>query len=107
MASIKLSQAMSLASNFLGARGGVSKFPKAAATDLLKKNPLELDFEKSPTAHLVKNPLEFTNITFPRDLGTGGGHFIIFYSISNNKTLKGDRQFNEKIGVKIDSEDIS
>ena len=78
MASIKLSQIMSVANSFLGGSGGLSKHPKAAATELLKKNPLELNFSKSPTAHLVKNPLEFTNITFPRDLGTGGGHFIIF-----------------------------
>ena len=60
-----------------------------------------------PTAHLVKNPLEFTNIQFPRDLGVGGGHYIIFYSISNNKSIEEDTKFNKEIGVSIDSEDLT
>ena len=74
--------------------------------DLLKKNPLELDHSKSPTAHLTRNPLEFQHIQFPEDLGQDGGHYMIFYSISNNKSLTADKEFNDKIGVSIDSEDI-
>ena len=105
MPSIKLGQALSVVSQFLGGSKGISASPKAAAADLLKKSPLEMK-TGSPTAHLVKNPLEFTNIQFPRDLGIGGGHFIIFYSISNNKSLTRDRKFNRDIGVSIDSEDI-
>ena len=35
-----------------------------------------------------------------------GGHYMIFYSISNNKSLTADKEFNDKIGVSIDSEDI-
>ena len=31
---------------------------------------------------------------------------MIFYSISNNKSLTADKEFNDKIGVSIDSEDI-
>ena len=105
MPSIKLGQALSVVNQFLGGGKGVSQNPKAAAVDLLKKSPLEMK-TGSPTAHLVKNPLEFTNIQFPRDLGVGGGHFIIFYSISNNKSITRDRKFNKDIGVSIDSEDI-
>jgi len=104
MPSIKLGQALSVVNQFLGGGKGVSQNPKAAAVDLLKKSPLEMK-TGSPTAHLVKNPLEFTNIQFPRDLGVGGGHFIIFYSISNNKSITRDRKFNKDIGVSIDSED--
>ena len=108
MASVKLGQLLSVAGNILGLGGGLSQRPKTFATQLLKSNPLEIDEAKSPTAHLVKNPLEFTNIQFPRDLGLqdGAGHYIIFYSISNNKSLKGDKAFNNKIGASIDSEDI-
>ena len=105
MPSIKLGQALSVVNQFLGGSGGVAASPKQAAVDLLKKSPLEMK-SGSPTAHLVKNPLEFTNIQFPRDLGTGGGHYIIFYSISNNKSLERDTEFNKQIGVNIDSEDI-
>ena len=105
MPSIKLGQALSVVNQFLGGGKGLSQNPKAAAVDLLKKSPLEMK-TGSPTAHLVKNPLEFTNIQFPRDLGVGGGHFIIFYSISNNKSITRDRKFNKDIGVSIDSEDI-
>ena len=104
MPSIKLGQALSVVNQFLGGGKGLSQNPKAAAVDLLKKSPLEMK-TGAPTAHLVKNPLEFTNIQFPRDLGVGGGHFIIFYSISNNKSLTRDRKFNRDIGVSIDSED--
>ena len=31
---------------------------------------------------------------------------MIFYSISNNKSIKRDKEFNDKIGVSIDSEDV-
>ena len=108
MASVKLGQLLSVAGNILGLGGGLTQRPKTFATQLLKSNPLEIDEAKSPTAHLVKNPLEFTNIQFPRDLGLqdGAGHYIIFYSISNNKSLKGDKAFNNKIGASIDTEDI-
>ena len=56
--------------------------------------------------HLTRNPLEFQHIQFPEDLGQDGGHYMIFYSISNNKSLTTDKEFNDKIGVSIDSEDI-
>ena len=111
MASVKLGQLLSVAGNILGLGGGLSQRPKTFATQLLKSNPLEIDEAKSPTAHLVKNPLEFTQLQFPRDLGlnNGHGHYIIFYSISNNKSLKDglDTEFNNRIGVAIDEEDIA
>ena len=109
MPSIKLSQIIGAASSFLGSSRGISQNPKAAAVDLLKKNPLELDHSKSPTAHLTRNPLEFQHIQFPEDLGQDGGHYMIFYSISNNKSLKSiDKEFYEKNkGLAIDSEDIN
>ena len=106
MPSIKLGQLLSAANHFLGGGKGISAHPKQAAVDLLKKNPLELDHSKSPTAHLTRNPLEFQHIQFPEDLGQDGGHYMIFYSISNNKSLTADKEFNDKIGVSIDSEDI-
>ena len=105
MGSIKLGSALSVVSQFLGASKSGGGSPKMQAASLLKESPLEMK-TGSPTAHLVKNPLEFTSIQFPRDLGVGGGHFIIFYSISNNKSIKGDKKFNDSIGVSIDSEDI-
>ena len=106
MGSIKLGQAISMAANFLGAKSSSSASPKQKAADLLKESPLEMK-TGSPTAHLVKNPLAFTSLQYPRDLGTGGGHFIIFYSISNNKSMDIDQEFNKSIGVKIDSEDVT
>jgi len=106
MASIKLGSLLGLKNKLFG--GGLPSHPKAMAQELLTKNPLTIDPTQSPTAHLVKNPLGFTNIQFPRDLGSqnGMGHYIIFYSISNNKSINLDKKFNDKIGVSIDSEDI-
>ena len=103
MGSIKLGSALSVVSQFLGqGKSGGGGTPKMKAASLLKESPLEMK-TGSPTAHLVKNPLAFTSIQFPRDLGTGGGHFIIFYSISNNDSLTTDTKFNKEIGVSIDS----
>ena len=107
MPSIKLGQLLSAANHFLGGGRGLSAHPKQAAVDLLKRNPLEIYHSKSPTAHLTRNPLEFQHIQFPEDLGQDGGHYMIFYSISNNKSLTADKEFNDKIGVSIDSEDIT
>ena len=94
---------MSVANSFLGGSKGTSKVPKQAAVDLLKKSPLEMKASDGQ-AHLVGNPLAFTSLQYPRNLGVDGGHFIIFYSISNNKSLDKDTEFNKKIGVSIDSE---
>lgn len=107
MGSIKLGQAISMAANFLGAKSSSSASPKQKAVDLLRESPNEMNSSsKSSTAHLVKNPLAFTSLQYPRDLGIDGGHFIIFYSISNNKSMDIDQKFNKSIGVKIDSEDV-
>ena len=103
MPSIKLGQALSVVNQFLGGSGGVAASPKQAAVDLLKKSPLEMKASNGQ-AHLVGNPLAFTSLQYPRNLGVDGGHFIIFYSISNNKSLDKDTEFNKKIGVSIDSE---
>ena len=97
---------MSVANSFLGGSKGTSKVPKQAAVDLLKKSPLEMKASDGQ-AHLVGNPLAFTSLQYPRNLGVDGGHFIIFYSISNNKSLDKDTEFNKKIGVSIDSEDVT
>jgi len=108
MASIKLSDITGLKNKLFG--GGLPANPKASAQALLKQNPLEINEpSKNPLAHLNYNPLGFTNIQFPRDLGleNGAGHFIIFYSISNTKSLDIDKQFHkENKGLAIDSEDI-
>ena len=97
---------MSAANSFLGAGKGTTASPKQAAVDLLKESPLEMATSRSPTKHVDRNPLEFTSLQYPRDLGVDGGHFIIFYSISNNKSLDIDQKFNNQIGVKIDAEDV-
>ena len=81
--------------------GGLPSHPKQMAVDLLKSNPLEISPSQSPTAHLVKNPLEFATLQYPKDLGlqSGAGHYILFYSISNTKSLGIDKKFNDRIGV--------
>jgi hypothetical protein len=105
MGSVKLSSIITAANSFLGAGKGTTASPKQAAVDLLKESPLEMATSRSPTKHVDRNPLAFTSLQYPRDLGVDGGHFIIFYSISNNKSMDIDQKFNKKIGVKIDSED--
>ncbi len=97
MASIKLGSLLSLGSGILK-NALASQQSKSMAQDLLKTSKLELRDKKAPTAHMQSDPLEFTNIKFPRDLGnTDQGHYMIFYIISNNHSKFADKQFNEQL----------
>ena len=97
MASIKLGSLLSLGSGMLK-NALASQQSKSMAQDLLKTSKLELRDKKAPTAHMQSDPLEFTNIKFPRDLGnTDQGHYMIFYIISNTHSKFQDKQFNEQL----------
>ena len=97
MASIKLGSLLSLGSGILK-NALASQQSKSMAQDLLKTSKLELRDKKEPTAHMRSDPLEFTNIKFPRDLGnTDQGHYMIFYVISNTHSKFADKQFNEQL----------
>ncbi len=97
MASIKLGSLISLGSGILK-NALASQQSKSMAQDLLKTSKLELRDKKAPTAHMQSDPLEFTNIRFPRDLGnTDNGHYMIFYIISNTHSKFADKQFNEQL----------
>ena len=97
MASIKLGSLLSLGSGML-MNALASQQSKSMAQDLLKTSKLELRDKKAPTAHMQSDPLEFTNIKFPRDLGnTDQGHYMIFYIISNTYSKFQDKQFNEQL----------
>ena len=97
MASIKLGSLLSLGSDILK-NALASQQSKSMAQDLLKTSKLELRDKKAPTAHMRSDPLEFTNIKFPRDLGnTDQGHYMIFYVISNTHSKLQDKQFNEDL----------
>ena len=97
MASIKLGSLLSLGSGILK-NALASQQSKSMAQDLLKTSKLELRDKKAPTAHMQSDPLEFTNIKFPRDLGnTDQGHYMIFYVISNTHSKFADKQFNEQL----------
>ena len=97
MASIKLGSLINLGSGILK-NALASQQSKSMAQDLLKTSKLELRDKKAPTAHMRSDPLEFTNIKFPRDLGnTDQGHYMIFYVISNTHSKIQDKQFNEQL----------
>ena len=97
MASIKLGSLLSLGSGILK-NALASQQSKSMAQDLLKTSKLELRDKKAPTAHMQSDPLEFTNIKFPRDLGnTDQGHYMIFYVISNTHSKIPDKKFNEQL----------
>ena len=101
MPSIKLGQLMSLASRFTG-KSLTNQQAKAAASNLLKKSPLEMPAEKSPTAHMNANLLSFAPIQFPSDLGNDEqGHFMIFYSISNKHSALSDQNFMRELGAGV------
>ena len=89
MASIKLGSLLSLGSGILKNALNNSQQSKSMAQDLLKTSKLELRNKKRLRSY-TSDPLEFTNIKFPRDLGnTDQGHYMIFYIISNTHSKFG------------------
>ena len=95
MASIKLGQLLNLGAGLLR-NSFTNQQTKAMAQNLLQDSKLELRDKKAPLSHMRSDPLAFTNIKFPRDLGnTDQGHYMIFYIISNSHSKFADKQFNE------------
>ena len=75
------------------------------AAQLLKKSPFEIN--DSPVEAAKRDPLQFSFISYPRDLATAEvGHYILFYTLKNkfsagtNKDLQlaRDLGFASKIG---------
>ena len=102
MASIKLGQLLTLGGGLVQGLGSnlTSQQTKAAAQDLLKKSKLELPSTKEPTAHMKSNPLGFSQIQFPKDLGNSEqGHYMIFYTVSSKHSTAADLKFAEDLGL--------
>src|SRR6056300_350775 len=103
MASIKLGQLLTLGGSLVQGLGSslTSQQTKAAAQDLLKKSKLELPSTKEPTAHMKADPLAFSQIQFPADLGNSEqGHYMIFYTVSSKHSTAADLKFAEDLGLK-------
>ena len=76
MKKIKLGSLLSLGSGILK-NALASQQSKSMAQDLLKTSKLELRDKKALYGSYESDPLEFTNIKFPRDLGNTDQGFII------------------------------
>ena len=98
-----------IASNFLSS--GNQKDAGKVSAQLLKKGPF--DIPDSPSAKLRANPLSFSAVQYPLDLGTNElGHYILFesgsfkYNPGNDSMFKysSDAQTIETKGVKKKAE---
>ena len=71
------------------------------AAQLLKKSPFETP--DSPIAKATADPLQFSHVSYPRDLESNGlGHYILFYAISNNyEEVEGDLKTSKQISPQI------
>jgi len=71
------------------------------AAQLLTKSPFEVP--DSPIAKATTDPLQFSHISYPRDLESNGlGHYILFYAMSNNfGSVDSDIKAAGKIGVQV------
>src|SRR6056300_1095826 len=71
------------------------------AAQLLTKSPFETP--DSPIAKATADPLQFSHVSYPRDLESNGlGHYILFYAISNNyEEVEGDLKTAGKIGLQV------
>ena len=87
-----------------GLTGGITGLLKSAsgsqakvAAQLLKKSPFEVP--DSPIAKATADPLQFSHVSYPRDLeSTGLGHCMIFYAMSNSY---GDVEGDLKVGGRV------
>ena len=80
-------KASGLANGFTGGIAGLMKSASGSqakvAAQLLKKSPFEVP--DSPVAKATADPLQFSHVSYPRDLESNGlGHYIIFYAMSNS-----------------------
>jgi len=71
------------------------------AAQLLKKSPFEVP--DSPIAKATTDPLQFSHISYPRDLESEGlGHYILFYAMNNQfEKVDSDIKAAGKIGVQV------
>jgi len=76
------------------------------AAQLLKKSPFETP--DSPIAKATADPLQFSHVSYPRDLESNGlGHYILFYTMANNfDDVIGDLKTQKEIGVQVNPGDI-
>ena len=71
------------------------------AAQLLKKSPFETP--DSPIAKATADPLQFSHVSYPRDLESNGlGHYILFYAMSNQyDNVQGDLKTAGEIGLQV------
>ena len=71
------------------------------AAQLLKKSPFETP--DSPIAKATADPLQFSHVSYPRDLESNGlGHYILFYTMSNQyDNVQGDLKTAGEIGLQV------
>ena len=94
-------KASGLANGFTGGIAGLMKSASGSqakvAAQLLKKSPFEVP--DSPIAKATADPLQFSHVSYPRDLeSTGLGHCMIFYAMSNSY---GDVEGDLKVGGRV------
>jgi len=84
----------------------VSGNQSKVAAQLLKKSPFETP--DSPIAKATADPLQFSHVSYPRDLESNGlGHYILFYAMSNNfDDVTGDLKTQKEIGIQVNPGDI-
>ena len=84
---------------FTGLMKSVSGSQAKVAAQLLKKSPFEVP--DSPITKATANPLEFSHVSYPRDLeSTGLGHCMIFYAMSNTyEDVEADLKFGGRVST--------
>jgi len=93
-----------LMNSFMGGDG--QKESGKVAAQLLKKGPF--DIPDSPAEKLKRNPLSFSNVQYPLDLGTNElGHYIIFESGFFTYEPQQDSMFGASASTKADKEQIT
>jgi len=79
----------------------VSGNQSKVAAQLLKKSPFETP--DSPIAKATADPLQFSHVSYPRDLESNGlGHYILFYAMTKEYSdVDGDLKAAKQIGLQV------
>ena len=69
----------------------------------IRKSPIEIQKDTSPTSDLTKDPFQFSSISYPKDVTQDmqNGHYMLFYINVQNKTKYKMEPYGQEPGVKI------
>lgn len=95
-----LSEINGAVSAITGLNQAASEQQGKVAAELLQKSPFEID--DSPQEKMKRNPLAFSSVNYPLDLGSDElGHYILFYTLQNSYASGKNKNMDFDVAAKV------